>query len=75
MKNWRRGDFVEWDGLLAVVVGIEGEPNVPEGHVGLWFGDPHGIRKSEGGEGSRRAEVWTVPAEFCLPAADPAWHH
>jgi hypothetical protein len=46
MSKWRRGDIVELDGLLAVVVGSEGDPNVPDGHTAVWFGDPRCTRKS-----------------------------
>ena len=40
MSRWRRGDLVELDGLLAVVVGVESDAEVPDGHVALWFGEP-----------------------------------
>ena len=69
MPVWRRGDLVELDGLLAVVTGIEGDPDVPEEHVALWFGEPRCKRKSEGGKGGQRPEIWTVPAEYCVAAA------
>ncbi|MEW4571150.1 hypothetical protein AB1L88_25040 [Tautonia sp. JC769] len=75
MSSWRRGDLVELDGLLAVVVGVAGDRNVSEGHVAVWFGDPRGVRTSEGGPGGRRPEVVTVPAEFLVAAAEPVWHH
>lgn len=75
MSAWRRGDLVELDGLLAVVVGIEGEPHVPEGHIAVWFGDPRCIRKSEGGPSGQRPQVVTVPAEYFVAAADPIWQH
>ena len=75
MATWRRGDLVELDGRLAVVVGAEGEPGVPEDHVNLWFGEPQSIRKSEGGPGGRTPVVWTVPEEYCLPTPPPDVRH
>jgi hypothetical protein len=75
MALWQRGAFVELDGLLAVVTAVEGDAGVPEGHVALWFGDPRCRRKSEGGTGGHRPEVWTVPEEYCLPAAEPVARH
>jgi hypothetical protein len=75
MPRWRRGDLVELDGLLAVVVGVEGDAEVPDGHVALWFGEPRCRRKSQGGPGRQRPEVWTVPEEYCVPAAGPVYKH
>ena len=71
----QRGDFVKFDGLLAVVVGLLGDPNVPEGHIALWFGTPQCKRLSEGGRSGAHPEVWTVPADYCDPAADPVIRH
>ncbi len=67
--------MVELDGLIAAVVGTDADPWVPEGHVALWFGDPPCVRKSKGGTGGARPELWTVPEELCLPAADPDVNH
>ena len=75
MRTWKRGDLVEMDGLLAVVVGVEGDPKVPEDHVAVWFGDPRCVRKSEGGSGGRPPEIWTVPAEHVVAAVPPTWNH
>lgn len=73
--GWRKGDFVELDGLLAVITGVLGEPGVPDEHVALWFGDPRGKRKSEGGLGGNRPEIWTVPEALCVAAAEPLVKH
>ena len=43
-----KGDFVEMDGLIAVVIAMEDDPNVPEDHIALWFGLPATKRISEG---------------------------
>jgi hypothetical protein len=75
MSKLRRGDLVELDGLLAAVVGVEGDANVPEDHVALWFGDPHCQRMSEGGVGGQHPEVWTVPEEYVVSAASPVYKH
>ena len=72
---WQRGQLVELDGLLAVVVGTDADPWVPEGHVALWFGEPRTTRKSQGGPGGLQPEVWTILAEYCTPAAEPAVRH
>lgn len=73
--RWHRGQLVELDGLLAAVVGTDADPWVPEDHVALWFGEPRAVRKSEGGPGGLRPEVWTVPADLCTPAARPVVRH
>ncbi len=70
--TWKRGDLVELDGRLAVVVGVEGDPDVPEDHIAVWFGDPRCEPSSVGGT---RPEVWTVPAEYFIPAGAPIWKH
>lgn len=75
MSEWRRGDLVELDGLIAVVVGIAGDPEVPEDHVAIWSGEPRCVRKSSGGPGGRRPEVFTVPAGILIAAAEPIWRH
>ena len=72
---FQNGDFVEIDGLLAVVVGLAGEQDVPEGHVALWFGEPQGRRLSEGGPGGLVPVVWTVPVDYCRPAKAPDVRH
>lgn len=75
MASWKRGDLVELDGLLAVVVGVEGDENVPEEHVALWFGEPACVRRSQGGPGGQSPVVCTVPAAYCTRAARPSWMH
>jgi hypothetical protein len=75
MQTWKCGDFVELDGLLAVVVGVEGDPDVPEDHIAVWFGDPRCERTSQGGTGGKQPEVWKVPAECFVAAAPPIWSH
>jgi hypothetical protein len=72
---FKRGDFVELDGLLSVVVGTSEDGMVPEDHLVLWLGTPQGIRKSEGGLGGLQAEVWTVPSGLCQPASAPIVRH
>ena len=67
MNPTQKGDFVEMDGLLAVVVATDDDPNVPEEHVALWFGVTDTKRISEGGTGGAIPEVSTVPAEYCSP--------
>ena len=75
MRTWNRGDFVELDGLLTVIVGIDGDKAVPEDHLAVWFGVPRCKRVSEAGVGGQQPEVWTVPAEYCAPARSPIYKY
>jgi len=75
MSSFKLGQFVECDGLIAVIVGTSRDGGAPEDHLALWYGEPRGRRVSEGGSGGLRPEVWTVPVEFCLPAQTPTVHH
>ena len=75
MNSPQRGDFVEMDGLLAVVVATDEDPNVPEEHVGLWFGAPTTKRISEGGAGGTVPEVSTVPVGLCSPIRNIEFIH
>ena len=75
MLTWKRGDLVELDAMLAVVVAIFGDPDVPEDHVTLWFGQPISLRKSQGGISGQRPEVWTVPVALLVAAAEPFYKH
>ena len=75
MAMLRNGDFVEIDGLLAVVVRVSGEPDVPEDHIAVWFGEPQGRRLSEGGRGGLTPVVWTIPIDYCRPAMAPEIKH
>jgi hypothetical protein len=72
---FKLGSFVEFDGLLAVVVGLGGQDDVPEDHLAVWFGEPQGKRLSEGGEGNLVPEVWTIPIELFRPAKSPMIRH
>jgi hypothetical protein len=74
--RWARCDFVEFDGLLAIVVGLEGEdPRVPEDHIALWFGTPQAERISRGGKGKARPEICLVPKEYCKRVRKPVYCH
>ena len=69
MTIWKRGDLVELDGKLGVVVGVAGDANVPDEHLAVWFGNSHGAL------GGRRHEVWTVPEEYFIAAQEPVYKH
>jgi hypothetical protein len=73
--DWKRGDFVEFDGLLAVVVSARDDLDIPGDHVAVWFGEPRSTRISEGGPGGLSPEVWIIPAEHLAPAKAPAFKH
>jgi hypothetical protein len=68
MTDFKRGDFETLNGLLAVIVGLEGDGGAPEDHVALWYGanEPTSIVP----------EIWTVPAEYCVLVTNtPIVHH
>lgn len=70
------GNFIELDGLIGVVVGIELDEDTPEAsHVAVWFGADAQQRISEGGSGNLVPEVWTVPIEYCNRANPPIFRH
>jgi hypothetical protein len=73
--RWQRGQLVEFNAMLAVIVGTDADQWVPEGHVALWFGEPRTASESESKPGQLRPEVWTVPADLCTPAAEPDVRH
>ena len=73
--GFERGQFVEHDGLLDIIVGTPTDGGAPEDHVTLWYGEPRGKRISDGGSGGQRPEVSTVPAEFCTLAQTPRVQH
>ena len=75
MRTFERGQFVEHDGLLAIIVGTPADGGAPEDHVALWYGEPRGTRMSQGGSGGPHPEVWTVPTEYCILAASPVVRH
>jgi hypothetical protein len=71
----QKGDFIEFDGLIAVVVGVSGENDIPEDHLALWFGEENQTRVSQGGSGNIIPQVWTVPIELCSKARRPEVKH
>lgn len=71
----QKGQFIEFDGVPAVIVGLPGDIGVPEDHVVLWFGNLNAIRKSKGGNGGIAPEVWTVPVDLCGPGHVPRLNH
>lgn len=76
VNPWQHGALVEFDRLLAVVVGLPSDPDVPADHLGLWFGHPQAVGISAaGGSGGEHAEVWTVPQHLCTPAGQPIVKH
>ena len=75
MSTFQRGQLVEHDGLLGVVVGTPADGGAPEGHLALWYGEPRCTRRSQGGAGGQHPELWTIPAECCIAAQTPVVHH
>ena len=75
MHDLAKGEFVEVDGLLAVIVGVFGDPKVPEDHIAVWFGAPRCTRISEGGSGGASPEVYTIPVEYFTKAQPATMKH
>jgi hypothetical protein len=64
-NKFKKGDFVEIDGLIGVVVGIEKDEITPEGHLAIWFGAGQQVRASEGATSPIPVEIHTVPIAMC----------
>lgn len=64
--SFKLGDIVLLNGVLAAVVGIEGDPGIPEGHVALWYGGSRNVEPSF--TVFEAPLAWTVPAEYCTLA-------
>ena len=73
--EWKKGDIVVLNGLLAVVVGIAGDSNVPEDYIAIWYGELHGQIVFEGDSSEGKPKVYTVPAEYCRPGPEPIYLH
>jgi hypothetical protein len=73
--EFQKGQFIEFDGVPAVIVGLPGDSGVPDDHVALWFGNPNTIRKSQGGNGEIAPEIWTVPIDLCETGRSPIVRH
>ncbi|WP_184094173.1 hypothetical protein [Hymenobacter luteus] len=78
-NSFKPGDILEFDGLPCVVVGLSGDiiddDEVPEEHIAVWFGDSNAKRKSEGGMGGIRTEIWTIPEEYFAKGKEPLVRH
>lgn len=75
MDILKKGDFVEMDGLIAVIVGTADDKDVPEDHVALWFGMPGTIRLTNADHTQTPPEVWTVPISVCSMALPAIFRH
>ena len=71
---FKRGDLVESNGLLGVVVGIYGDNHVPEDHIAIWYGRTTTSSTQQEG-GTLIPEVWTVPQEYVRLAPSPIMRH
>lgn len=65
---FKRGDFIQLNNQLGVVVGTDSDGVAPEDHVAVWFGNSN---DSE----DRQPEVWTIPTQYCIPATAPIFKH
>ncbi len=71
----KKGDLIDFDGLLGCVIDTDSSESVPEGHVTVWYGEPKTIRMSEGGKGNEVPIVYNVPEEYCKLANKPRFIH
>lgn len=77
IQKVRLGDFIELNGSLGVVVGVNTDEvvaTVPEGHLAVWFG-PKSRQSNPEEKANNIPEVWTVPAEYCTLAPIPQYYH
>ena len=72
--SFKIGDIIEMDGLLGVVIELPGK-NVPEEHLGIWFGGDNSQRASDNGGPAEVPRVFTVPENCCRPAKKPVYNH
>lgn len=61
-----KGSFVKIDGDIGVVVGLGGENNIPEEHLGIWYG-----QTTE----NNIPLYCTVPEEYCIKLNDSESFH
>lgn len=61
---------MELNDFIAVVVGVDTEAHVPEGHLLLWYGNEVKLCNSEVPNNNvrQKPEVWSVPEEYCKDA-------
>ncbi|MBJ6108342.1 hypothetical protein JAO73_04925 [Hymenobacter sp. BT523] len=76
-SNIQVGDFLEFDGLLCIVVALAGrygDEDIPEEHIAVWFGgnDPAGKPVEE--ERFKPA-IWTIPQEYFKKTPRPEVLH
>jgi hypothetical protein len=57
-----KGDFALMNGKLCVIVGVWGDPGVPEEHLAAWYGAE---------ADSAIPEVRTIPAEYFVRPDSP----
>ncbi len=55
MTNLKKGQFVQVDNAIGVIVFLELENSVPEDHLGIWYGE----------FSDNTPKYRTVPAEYC----------
>lgn len=72
---FKRGDLVENNGLLEVVVGGYGDNHVPEDHIAIWYGSNTTTSSTQKEESALVPEIWTVPQEYVRLAPSPIMRH
>lgn len=66
MNPFHIGQFVRIDTDLGIIVSLPDNKNVPEDHLGIWYGE----RNEE-----NLPKVRTVPQEYCQSVDDVEYYH
>lgn len=66
MNPLKIGQFVTVGNDLGIIVGLANDPEIPEEHLGIWYG-----QETEDGKPKAR----TVPEEYCIPVEEVSYHH
>lgn len=65
-KPFHIGQFVRVGNDLGIIASLSDHPNVPEDHVGVWYGE-----RNE----ANLPKVRTVPQEYCELVDDVEYYH
>lgn len=69
MNSHKIGQFVTVGRDMGVVIGLPSDPNVPEEHLAIWYG------QTEEKDGTIVPRVRTVPEEYCIPVSEILYYH
>ena len=66
-----KGDIVDFEGLLGVIIDTDESGDLSKGHVTVWFGEQRSTKTSDGEEGNQAPVVYNMPARYCKRAKKP----